>query len=403
MSKKILILANEFYPQVCVGGLGKFVAGISRGLIINGWQAKVFVAPPGGPIYFPYWSTACRESSRNLAFKTLSWCQNNQWQPDWVWVNDFEGVYQAEYWKRINQTTKILWTIHSPLNLAANYGYGYSDNNPVGWSGDFFDFSAFIKSGVANADLITTVSASYARNLRQMALFQNTQIFGINNGINKQEWTSMVGKKISKFLIQARFGLPQKEVPLFAFVSRLVYQKGLTQLIKVLPKFLAKNDCQFIFVGDGNHIFKEKLMVLKSAFSARLGLHLQADFSLPHQVFAGVDYLVLPSISEPFGLVVAEARQAGVVPIVRAVDGLVDQVRDGVNGLSFSPDSLLSKLNQAIKVWQTSWWQRVSSEGKNLAKDWQSVAKDYDQLLSEFNQDRDSAGRRIAKTQFFGR
>jgi len=315
-------------------------------------------------------------------------------------VNDFEGVYQAEYWKRVGPATKILWTIHSPLTLAANYGYGYPEA-PVDWSNDFFDFSSFIKRGITNTDLISTVSTSYARNLRRTVLFPNTPIIGINNGIDKKEWTAVVNKKISKFIIQAKFGLSQKEVPVFVFVSRLVYQKGVGELIKVLPAFLAKNDVQFIVVGDGNNSFKEKLARLKSDFPTQIGLHLKSDFSLPHQVFAGADYLVLPSLSEPFGIVVAEGRQAGVIPIVRAVDGLVDQVKDGVNGLSFTGNGILPKLNQAVKIWQTSWWQRASDDGRNFAQDWQIVAKGYDQLLSGFDYQGNTPCRRIKKTLFF--
>lgn len=400
MSKRILILANECYPHICVGGLGKFIAGISYGLKQSGWQVKLFIRQPIGQVYFPHWTSRCQQTSQQLTQEAIAWCGKNSWRPDWLWVNDFEGVYQAEYWKKVSTVTKILWTIHSPLNLAANYGYGYPEA-PVDWSNDFFDFSAFIKKGIANADLITTVSAGYARNLHRMVFFQNTPIIGINNGIDKKEWINMVGKKISKFIIQTRFGLPQKAVPVFTFVSRLVYQKGIDQLIKVLPVFLAKNDVQFIFVGDGNHSFKEKLARLKSDFPVQIGLHLKSDFSLPHQVFAGADYLVLPSVCEPFGIVVAEARQRGVVPIVKAVDGLADQVKDGVNGLSFTGNGLLPKLNQSVKVWQTNWWQQVSAEGKNLAKDWQAVAENYDRLLSEFNQNWGSSGRRTAQALFF--
>lgn len=399
---KILILANEYYPNVCVGGLGKFIAGINRGLGQNGWQVKLFIRQAIDQVYFPYWTDRCRRTSKRLAQEAIDWCKHYTWLPDWVWVNDFEGIYQAEYWKRVSPTTKIIWTIHSPLNLAAGYGYDYTNNDkPIDWSNDFFDFSGFIKKGIISTDLITTVSANYARNLSRMAFFQNTQILGINNGIDKQEWTAVVNKKIYKFIIQARFRLPQKEVPVFAFVSRLVYQKGVGELLGLLPKFLTKNNVQFIFIGDGNHNYKQCLAGLKSDFPAQIGLRLVADFSLPHQVFAGADYLVLPSFSEPFGIVVAEARQSGVVPVVRAVDGLVDQVKDGANGLSFTGNDLLRKLNQAVKVWQTGWWYRASVSGRNFARDWQSVAKDYDQLFSEFNQEGNSPYRRVKKTLFF--
>lgn len=405
---RILILANECYPQICVGGLGKFVAGINQSLKVNGWETKVFFPRHSSRIYFPLWTKGCRQQSQKLAKQAKFWCLKNNWRPDWIWLQDWEGVYQSEI---LRFFAKIIWTIHSPVSLAENYGYGETNNDkPIDWSNDFFDFSALIKAGMANADLVTTVSQTYARNLNRLEFFSQKKVIGINNGIDKNEWPIKSGskwqefKKINKFLIQQKFGLPIKDIPLFAFVSRLVYQKGIELLIKILPDFLAKNDVQLIVIGAGRDKYQLQLEAIRHIFPDKLGLHLQADFSLPHQVFVGADFLILPSIAEPFGIVVAEARQYGVLPVVRAVDGLADQVRDERDGLSFrqaKAAQLEKKLYQALKIWNSNWFWQTSAKGKNFTKDWDEVALTYGQYLLEADQKGDSPGRRAKKALFF--
>ena len=399
---KILILANEFYPQICIGGLGRFVAGISQALVKRNWGVAVFAPVPNGPIYFPFWSLETQKRSKKLAKEALVWCQRNFWMPDFCWVQDIEGVYQAEVWKN---KAKILWTIHNPIanGKPENYGYGYSEQEgnwePINWGDDFFDFSSLIERGIAACDVITTVSPSFARNLEQSFLFTRMEeILGISNGIDKNEWNPQTDlllgfklknswrefKAINKKILQTRFGLPTKNVPLFVFVSRLVPQKGLDLLIQVLPKFLAQNQVQLVVVGQGLKRDNQFFENLRKYFFLKLGLCLKSDFSLPHQIFAGADFLLLPSVSEPYGIVVAEARSYGTIPLVRRIDGLADQVRDKIDGLSFernSVDSLLEKLHQALKCWQTDWWWEASLSGKNLVEDWDRVAKKYEERL----------------------
>ncbi|MBM3208842.1 glycogen synthase [Candidatus Shapirobacteria bacterium] len=403
---KILILANEFYPQICVGGLGKFVAGIDKGLSNNGWEVRNFIASKKDNIYLPYYSAENEKRSKTLARKAWFWCSQHSWFPDWLWTQDFEGIYEAEEWRKSSKGRgRIIWTIHNPvtLNGATGYGYGYAnqegEGEPIDWGNDFFDFAGLLRRGMAAADLVTTVSPTFARELDGfLSLSKDEKIIGINNGIDKSEWDpyrdSLLGfrlrgnwvefKKINREILQALFGLPPKEVPVFAFVSRLVPQKGIELLTKALPEFLGKNEMQLVIVGQGLAKYHRFFTELKLAFPDKVGLSLGADFSLPHQVFAGADFLLLPSLSEPFGIVVAEARSYGAVPLVRRTGGLADQVADGINGLSFNKfesESLSAKISQALKLWQTDWWWQVSSSGKNRVEDWQGVARNYEDLL----------------------
>lgn len=402
---KILILANEIYPQVCIGGLGMFVAGISKGLKRKGWEVAVFTPQNQNPVYLPPSSRENQLRSQKLAEKALAWCRKRSWLPSWVWVQDWEGVYQMEIWSK---KAKIIWTIHSPISANGKKGdYYYSEvgvnDEPVNWGDDFFDFSSLIERGVSQADLITTVSPTYAKELSDIPPFSDAEeIVGINNGIDKEKWEPSKDfllsfklkknwrefKTVNKKILQEAFGLPQKEVPLYTYVSRLVPQKGIDLIVQTLPSFLAKNDVQFIVVGQGLKRYHRFFQNLKMEFPLQVGLCLKADFSLPHQVFAGADFLLLPSLTEPFGIVVAEARQYGVVPIVRKVGGLDDQVKNGVNGFSFykkKNDAFLEKLYQSSRFWGTCQRWEMSFSGRKLSKDWCDVMRKYEPYLLETN------------------
>lgn len=419
---RVLILAQEIYPLIAVGGLGKFVAGVSQGLIKNNWEVTVLVPENQKRVYLPCGSPENKTRSQKLVNRAYQWCVANHWWPDWVWVQDWDGAYQAEAWKR-KIKTKVIWTIHSPLGLnGAEYGYGYGDNAPgdnkIDWSDDFFEFSALVGRGIKNADLITTVSPSFAKTLAHSRLFATAAVLGIENGIDLTEWDPLTDnnlkektdrnwrtfKNVNKEIIQAIFGLPRTNVPVFAFVSRLVSQKGLDLLLATLPLFLAKKAVQFVAVGQGAARYHASLENLKKCFPRKVGLHLKSDFSLPHQVFAGADYLLLPSLAEPYGIVVAEARCYGTIPIVRSVDGLADQVADGHNGLSFlrgHRDDLLGKLDEALSLWHSAKWWTMSEGGKYLVKDWQAIVKKYEPYLFDRLEKRNTPVRRSAQALFF--
>jgi len=381
--KKILIISPEVYPQIKVGGLGKMVAGVVKALREK--EVDVRVISPGENIYRPLWQEKTKLVYQQLGWRARNYCQENDWQPDWLWIHDWGGVWSAErFLGGADWQPKVIWTIHSPVGdeYTYQYGYGYGydywsgeDDEPIDWGDSFFDFSALVDQGISLADRVTTVSTGFARRLSRHPLFQRArEIVGIANAIDQDEWNPridpLVGFKLgsswlefkqrNKQTLQHQFGLPQEEVPVFCFVSRIVPQKGVRLLTQAMRQFLAKNQVQFVVVGSGRESLLQYFKRLKSEFPRKVGLRLEADFDLPHQVFAGSDFLVLPSKTEPFGIVVAEARKYGVVPIVHLVDGLKDQVQDGVNGLGFNryqTEALLEKLYQAYQSWQLNWWQ----------------------------------------------
>lgn len=377
--KKILIVSPETYPLVKVGGLGKVTLSLFNGLKKYGTEVKMISAPEN--IYGPLNSQLIEEKNRNLGRQAVKMCDDLKWEPDWVWCHDWGGLWSIDELKKYNKKVKTVWTVHSPISLggygyAYDYGYyGYNGGEEsIDWGDDFFSFSDFIKEGSRQVDICTTVSKNYASKLNESGLFGKEEVKGVNLGIDLDFWNPKTDRLVTEKLLgsdwqyfknknrselQRIFGLPIRQVPVFVFMSRLVLQKGVELLIKTLPEFLAKNDVQFIIVGEGKQEYKDKLNCLKKRFGNKLGLKLEADFDLPHQIYAGADYLVLPSIEEPFGLVVAEAKRYGTVPVVFETGGLVDQVKDGVTGLSFKKyglNGLVNKLNEAVLMWQGGFW-----------------------------------------------
>ncbi len=402
--KKILIISPEVYPQVKVGGLGMMVAGASKGLRELGVEVKTISSSEN--IYFPLWQKGTEEKYRILGKSAASWCLDNNYQPDVVWTHDWGGVWAADEFKK-NNGADILWTVHSPVadSYGYEYSYGYeaegeSEGDPIDWGDSFFDFSALIDQGIGISAKVSTVSPTYARRLKRNKLFANAQkMVGINNGIDYQKWnprkdhlidfnleTSWLEfKRRNKRGLQERLGLPQIDVPVFCFVSRVVPQKGIELLTKALPEFLSKTESQFVLVGSGKKKLERKINKIAKQFPAQMAIKLEADFELPHQVFAGADFLVLPSNCEPFGIVVDEARKYGAIPVVHLVDGLLDRVKDGKNGFGFKghrSDLLLKKLFQAQNSYQSE-WQYQQLGDLNKVESWGQAARNWLGLMNE--------------------
>lgn len=397
--KKILIISPEAYPKVKVGGLGKATSGLKKGLEENGVEVKLVASEKN--IYTPLFKKETETNNRILGRRAAELCLTDNWQPDFVWGHDWGGVWSLDEFKKFNKA-KTVWTVHSPVQLNGaygNYAYGYSysnENESIDWGDSFFDFAKLIKQGICLSDKVTTVSNNFARTLRNNELFESVKkIEGINNGIDLAEWNPrndrMIKSKLkyswsdfrmeNKRKVQEIMGLDVDEgVPMFIFVSRLVSQKGLDLLLEILPKFLANNKAQFVFLGGGNEKYLKTIKNLRTKFKGKLGARLEADFEMPHQLYAGADFLVLPSISEPFGLVVSEAKRYGVIPIVHAVDGLSDQVVDHKNGFSFNgynKINLEGKLLEALKSYESEWQLKLREKIGLEAISWNKSSNEW--------------------------
>ena len=403
--KKILIISPEVYPQVKVGGLGMVVAGIANELKRR--QIDFKVISPDENIYHPLWVESTKNNYYQLGEKAAEVCESEDWQPDVVWTHDWGGVWSLEGFGQ--NKAKSIWTVHSPIGDQYSYNYGYGGysygwqeegDEPIDWGDSFFDFASLIDDGINQADVVTTVSQGYSRRLSQHPLFSAAEkVDAVTNGLDFDSWNPASDKLIdfrlkgswlefksrNKRVLQKRFNLPAVNVPVYCFVSRVVPQKGVDLLLKVLPEFLGKNDLQFVFVGSGRKKLEDGIRNLESRFPSQVGAKLKADFDLPHQVYAGSDFLVLPSVAEPFGLVVAEAKKYRVTPIVHLVDGIKDQVVDGQDGFGFHQyrqTELENKLRQSLIFWQRGGFKQWLDRPRQVYS-WQQSVDDWLKLFRE--------------------
>ncbi|HWC72967.1 MAG TPA: glycogen/starch synthase [Gemmatimonadales bacterium] len=248
------------------------------------------------------------------------------------------------------------------------------------WSPHYMEWYGrvdFLKGGLVFADMVTTVSPTHAFELltdvggfglqhtfRQLG----DRLVGIRNGIDVDEWNprndadipapfwpeEMAGKVRCKSALQDSWGLPQRpDIPLFGMSARLVAQKGLDQIVAC--QSLRRLDAQFIFLGAGEAQFENALRELAARYPDRIAINTAFTDSLEHQLLAGADFLMMPSLYEPCGLTQMRAQLYGALPVARRVGGLADTIEDGVTGIlydAYSPQAFDIAIQRAVTLYQ---------------------------------------------------
>ena len=257
----------------------------------------------------------------------------------------------------------------------------------------------------------TTVSPSYLEELSQKSsglerLFkeQKQKGLGIINGIDTEVWdpeqdhliyknysieTLIEGKEQNKKQLCESFGLePQK--PLFIFIGRLVTEKGADLLAETINTSLEsfKDQLNILVLGSGNPITEKELSKIKSKHSKHYGLHIGYNEELAHQMYAGADFLLMPSRVEPCGLNQLYALRYGTIPIVHKTGGLKDTVIDIENkkgyGLSFetlSIENIIHSIERAISLYANrEMLVKTRKKMMGLNFSWDKSSKEYIKL-----------------------
>jgi starch synthase len=208
-----------------------------------------------------------------------------------------------------------------------------------------------LKNGIKWADVVTTVSPTYAHEILTTELGMGMQatlaerrdeIVGILNGVDYRDWdprhdvhlsvhfgpADLSGKLRNKASLLAAQGLKLGEgVPLISMVSRLAEQKGFDLLFDVLPEVLEARDCGFLLLGSGEARYSDFFTELMRQFPARVAFRQGYDEALAHQIEAGSDIFLMPSRYEPCGLNQMYSLRYGTVPVVHKTGGLADSVQ----------------------------------------------------------------------------
>jgi starch synthase len=256
--------------------------------------------------------------------------------------------------------TRTLYTIH---NLAYQGTFGKETLKTLGippkhftMEGvEFYGKVSFMKAGIGYADRVTTVSPTYAEEiltpefgcgLEGFLRHHRKKLSGIANGIDTehfspeedpalvQSYGKPAGKAANKRAFLERVGLKGSGKPLFIFIGRFTWQKGLDLLIGALPK-MAAEACSIAILGEGEVRYHERLKALAEAH-ANVSLEFGYDESLSHRMYAAADFLLMPSLFEPCGLNQMIAMHYGALPLVHRVGGLADTVSPAA---AFDPDA----------------------------------------------------------------
>jgi starch synthase len=262
----------------------------------------------------------------------------------------------------------------------------------------------YLKTGLAYADVVATVSPGHARELRTPdggfglhGVFQwlGDRFLGITNGIDQQVWDPALDDQITanysredtsakarcKAALQRSFGLPQrKRTPLFGMAGRMVTQKGLDL---ILNSHLVWNmDAQFVFLGQGEPRYERALTQLAERRPRHVGVQFDFTDRLEHRLMAGADMFLMPSQYEPCGLTQMRAQRYGSLPIGRRVGGIADTVEDDVTGYlfdEFTPGAFDHAISRALARFADprGWAQRMhTAMGRDFG--WERSAERYD-------------------------
>ncbi len=279
---------------------------------------------------------------------------------------------------------------------------------------EFWGRVNYMKVGLSFADLLSTVSPRYAREIQQDGEYgfglegvlrrRGEDLFGILNGIDDEAWDpardpflpqpydadSLEGKLASRQALATECGFAP-ERPIVGMVSRLVDQKGFDLLEQVGPELLTLN-ANYVVLGYGQPRYEEWLEALTSEHPERLHFSGRQDERFAHLIEGGADLFLMPSRYEPCGLNQMYSLRYGTIPVVRETGGLADTVeefdlasREGTGFLfgPYEPEALLGALKRALAIQkQPELWGALQRNGMSRDFSWRASADGYDRLYA---------------------
>lgn len=286
-------------------------------------------------------------------------------------------------------------------DLGLNSGW-YSSGNL-----EFFGDVSYLKAGIVNADWVTTVSPTYAREIQTpeggfgfdgILRSRAANLTGILNGVDYNEWSpeldphiaanysagNLEGKRACKLDLLREFNLPTDNLdrPLIGIVSRFASQKGF-DLIAGVAQFFADEDVQLVVLGSGDWKYEQIFNDWHRWLPGKVGVWIGFNNKLAHKIEAGADMFLMPSRYEPCGLNQIYSLRYGTVPIVRATGGLEDTIREdtGFKFQDYSVGALFDTLRTALGAHRNRgpWQERMR---RGMAKDfsWNASARQYTEL-----------------------
>lgn len=416
-----------YYFADLFGVEARLFAGRAGGLDIIMLDAPALYDRPGNPYVGPEgwdWPDNWKR------FAALSWVASELglglvegYRPHIIHAHDWQAGLVPAYVKYgPSSTLKTVMTVHN-MAFQGTFGsdiFGQLRLPPHAFSlegVEYYGGVGYLKSGVECADVVTTVSPSYAAEIRTPdfgmgldGLLNNRSetVFGVLNGIDMDAWNpstdqslrstysvnSLGSRNLNKAAVQEAFGLETSNGPLFAVVSRLTWQKGIDLLAGCI-ELLVSHGAQLAVLGSGEAELENAIRAASVAHPGRVGLVTGYNEQLSHLLQGGADVIVVPSRFEPCGLTQLYALRYGCVPLVSRVGGLNDTVIDAnvaalqaevATGVQFAPpsqDGLANAIRRTLALYaDEKSWKKMQRRGMKSDVSWETSAARYAQLYA---------------------
>jgi starch synthase len=348
------------------------------------------------------------------------------WQPDVIHCNDWQTALIPVYLKTLLkedpffQRTGTLLTIHN----AAYQGIFPSDAAKLtglppelaapGGEMEFWGKVNFLKAGILYADLLSTVSPTYAREIQESEQYgcgleetfrrRSKDLYGIINGVDYTVWnpetdsyipypyslTDVSGKEQNKQALLEQLRLEyQEDVPLIGVISRLADQKGFDLISDSFDELMSE-PVQFVLLGCGEKRYETMFRNFAKKYPRKVSVHIKFDEPLAHLIEAGADMFLMPSRYEPCGLNQMYSLKYGTIPIVHATGGLADTVQDfdpatgkgtGFVFTEYTTSAFLATVRRAIDVYHDDKnWRKLVRNAMKQDFSWKGSAEKYVKL-----------------------
>lgn len=337
------------------------------------------------------------------------------WQPDLLHLNDWPAGLTPCFLK---QPTPVLLTIHNLgyqglFHAACGADLGLDMDQPAYQDLLHHQSLCFLKAGVVHADRLSTVSQTYAEEIVRpgtgcgledilAARLRQGRLSGITNGIDPH-WDAATdaalpanfhpgdwrGKACNRRYVSDRYGV-RAAGPLFVVISRLAEQKGIDLTEQVAGHLVARGG-SLVVMGQGEPALEQRMSMLQQQHPGQIAVHIGFDEIEARRLFAGSDFLLMPSRYEPCGLSQMYAQRFASLPIARRTGGLVDTITDGATGFLFEGadvDAYRAAIDRAFDVYQCPRRLRqMRRQAMRAPRSWHHAAEPYHQLYQQLLHD----------------
>jgi len=364
---------------------------------------------------FAFFGKACLSTIKALDFR-----------PDILHVHDWQSALTLAYKKFAGAADPVLAKARSLFTIHNLAYQGLFPRDILGRAGlpdslfnmedlEFYGRVNFLKAGILYSDAVSTVSVGYSLEIQTpeygcgldgLLRKRSQALLGVLNGADYGDWNpetdthilsrykpqDLRGKTLCRQDLLKTFGLAAKGRPVVGVVSSLAGQKGLDILLEGL-KGMFKTGLVLIILGTGEAPIEKALAEAAPKYPGQLGLNLAFDNTVAHKIYAGSDFLLIPSRYEPCGLTQMYALKYGTIPVVRATGGLDDTIQEfdprtkQGNGFKFtecSAGEMIACVERALAVHQDkSLWRTLRQNAMSCDFSWTRSAGEYLKLFEK--------------------